>query len=133
MKEETNTILSKVIGGLLLLGLSRGCNMAFNNRNITTPAAKISSRATGLIGHVEKVEYSDGMADVKVYPSFWGHRYASSRLYQDIDGDGLVDKIRINGPEWQMNRLKYVLDRVHDYEKWKDQFDYGDKLLQGKK
>jgi len=114
--------------GILFLG-TRGCNMAFNNRQINKPSCNIVSRATGLMGHVEYVKYKDGSADVKIYPNIWGHRYASSKFYQDLNGDGKIDRVRINGPKWQFHKLKLAATR-DDYEANKKQFDYADRLLQ---
>jgi hypothetical protein len=53
--------------------------------------------------------YNDGSADLKVYPSII--RLASSKLYQDLDGDGPIDRIRINGPEWQYTNHGHLLTR----------------------
>jgi hypothetical protein len=114
--------------GAALLG-ARGCNMAFNNRTINKPAYHTESRATGLAGHVEYTRYSDGSQDVKIYPNL-GHRLFGSELHQDLDGDGLVDRIRQDGPEWKMNRLNGILVRKHDYQANKERFDESDRQLQ---
>jgi hypothetical protein len=115
--------------GLSILG-TRGCNSAFNNRTIDNPAYHTKSHATGIVGHVEYTRYKDGSQDVKTYPGFLSHRIMSSELYQDLNGDGLVDRIRQDGPEWKMHRLKNILIRDYDYSSNKDKFDKADRKLQ---
>ncbi len=114
--------------GAILLG-TRGCDMAFNNRTIDKSAYHTESRATGLTGHVEYTRYSDGSQDVKIYPGF-SHRWFGSELQQDLNGDGLVDRIRQDGPEWKMHRLYDILVREQDYKANKARFDEADKQLQ---
>ena len=117
------------IMGPVLLGV-RGCNMALNNRSIEKSAYHLESRATGLNGHIEYTRYSDGSQDVKKYPGL-GHRLFDSELHQDLNGNGLVDRIRKNGAEWKMNRLSELLAREDDYQSNKERFDEADKQLQG--
>jgi hypothetical protein len=52
-----------------------------------------------------------------------------SKLYQDLNGDGLVDRIRQNGAEWKMNRLADLLVREYDYSSNSSDFDEADKML----
>ena len=113
--------------GAMLLG-ARGCNMAWNNRSTDKPAYRTESRASGLYGHVEYTRYSDGSQDVKEYHGF-AHRLFDSELHQDLNGDGLVDRIRRDGPEWKMHRLNDILERKVDYESNKDRFDKADAQL----
>ncbi len=79
---------------LTLLGI-RGCNNFLNNKHINKGRMfsyhETISYATGLAGHVEFTIYTHGPHDVKIYP---GHRFFDSRLYQDLDGDGHVDRIK---------------------------------------
>jgi hypothetical protein len=126
--------LTKTIGlyaGIMAIffGGIRGCNMAFNNRSIDKPAFRSESRALGIYGHIEYTLYSDGSQDVKEYPGF-AHRFFDSELHQDLNGDGLVDRIRQNGSELKMNRLAELLVREHDYPTHKKRFDKADKQLQ---
>ena len=58
--------------------------------------------------------YADGTQDVKEYPGL-GHRIFDSELRQDLNGDGLVDRIRRNGSELKMHRLSELLVRKNDY------------------
>ncbi len=115
--------------GISLLG-TRGCNIAFNNRTIETPAYHFISRATGLSGHVEYTSYTDGSQDVKIYPGL-GHRFFDSLLYQDLNGDGLVDRIRQNGAEWELNCLDGLYIREFDYDMHREEFDEADVVLGG--
>lgn len=116
-----------VIGGsLLMMG---GCNAAFNNRHVETEAYSMRSRATGLFGHREFTHYADGSMDVKVYPGL-GHRMLGSELYQDFDGNGLVDRIRVNGSEASFHRLKELLVREYDLDEHPEDFLEADELLQ---
>jgi len=106
----------------------RGCNELLNDRDIRTPAYHANSFATGISGHTEYIKYSDGSKDVKTYPGL-GHRWWSTELDQDTDGDGLVDKIRESGPEFTMHRLGDVLVRKYDYQEYKERFDKADAQL----
>lgn len=114
---------------ILSLAGTRGCNMVFNNKDVDKLGRHTISKSTGLLGHVEYTKYNDNSSDLKTYPSILGHRYSSSKLYQDLDGDSKIDRIRINGPEWQMNRIKDILIREYDYEDNQKEFDKGDELL----
>jgi hypothetical protein len=107
---------------------TKGCNRAFNNRTINNQAYHTESRATGLNGHVEYTRYKDGSQDVKIYPGS-GHRMFSSELHQDLDGDGLIDRIRQDGPEWKWHRLNIILVRKFDYQQNQNRFDKADKEL----
>lgn len=134
MKKPTKGGLGLMGFGIAMLfaiscGATRLYNMAWNNKDIKTRGRHTISHATGLLGHNEYTRYNNGSADLKIYPKLLGHRTLSSKLYQDFDGDGLVDRIRINGPEWQMNRLKDILVRDADYEQHRDQFEKADRLL----
>lgn len=114
--------------GTMLLGV-RGCNIFWNNRSLDKSAYHTESKASGLYGHLEYTRYSDGSHDVKEYPGF-AHRLFDSELHQDLNGDGLVDRIRQNGAEWKMNSLSDLLVREYDYDSHKERFDEADKQLQ---
>ncbi len=111
----------------MLLG-AKGCNNFLNNRTIDKPAYHTESQATGIAGHIEYTRYADNSQDVKIYPS-WNHRYWSSELDQDLNGDGIVDRIRLDGPEFKMHRLTDLLVRAQDYSTSKEKFDEADKRL----
>jgi len=111
------------------LGLTKGYNMLCNNRTINKPAYHMESRAIGLNGHIEYTKYADNSQDVKEYPGL-GHRLFDSQLFQDLNGDNLVDIIRKNGSELKMNRVTELLVRKHDYNSNKERFDKADKKLQ---
>jgi hypothetical protein len=121
-----------VILGMLVL-TARGCNNLFNNRLIETNSSKTYSHSTEIIGHNEYTQFKDSSVELKVYPGILGHRYASSKLYTDLNNDGKVDKIRISGPEWKLHRLNKILVRDYDYNSNKDEFDNADKLLYDEK
>lgn len=53
-----------------------------------------------------------------------------SELYQDFDGDGLVDRIRVNGSEVSFHRLKELLVREYDLDEHPEDFLEADELLQ---
>ncbi len=125
---KTYIIALGVSIGIPLL-VARGCTMLFNNKQIVNPAYKTVSYATGLNGHIEYTRYSDGSQDVKSYPGV-GHRMWDSELQQDLDGDGLIDRIRRNGAEWKANSLREILVRTTDYQANKGRFDKADKRLQ---
>jgi len=129
MKDKLKTIGVVATIVAALLGGVRGCNMAWNNRTFDRPAYTSVNYATGLTGHIEYTRYADGSQDVKEYPGL-GHRLFDSELHQDLNCDGLVDKIRRNGAEWKMNRLSELLVREHDYHANKGRFDEADKQLQ---
>lgn len=129
IKDSYKTIGAGIAIVVALLGGVRGCNMGWNNRSTVKPAYQTESRATGLYGHVEFTRYSDGSMDVKEYSGF-AHRLFDSELHQDLNGDGLVDRIRQNGAEWKMNHLSELLVREHDYDSHKDRFDEADTQIQ---
>ena len=129
MKDTLKTIGVGAAIIATLLGGVRGCNMAWNNRTLNKPAYTSVNYATGLTGHIEYTRYADGSQDVKEYPGL-GHRLFDSELHQDLNGDGLVDRIRQNGAEWKMNRLSDLLVREHDYQANKERFDEADRQLQ---
>lgn len=112
MKKHLGSIFLVIFFVILLFGM-RGCNMAWNNREIVRVGYISNSRATGLIGHVEYTRYSDGSQDVKLYHDL-GRRLFGSELYQDLDGDNKIDRIRYNGAEWKLNRLSKILIREDD-------------------
>lgn len=116
------------VGFFALFGGIRGCDMALNNRNITTLAHKTHSYATGLTGHVEYTKYADGSREVVNFPSF-GSRFFDVESHQDLDGDGDVDRIRRIGSELKMNRLSGLIVREQDYDSNKERFDEADSQL----
>jgi len=128
-----SNVLKKIVVYGSILGISllgvRGCDNIFNNRTIKKPSYEVNSYATGITGHVEYIKYANGAQDVKEYPGL-AHRFFDSELHQDLNGDGLVDKIIQNGAEWKMNSLTEILVRQSDYEKNKERFDNADKKLQ---
>ncbi|MFT4308219.1 MAG: hypothetical protein ACMXYM_02510 [Candidatus Woesearchaeota archaeon] len=111
--------------GLGGLGFVTGLNAALNTQTIITPSHTTITRPQGLLGHVELTVFADGSAEVKRYHGF-GHRFFASDFYQDLNGDGRVDRIRRNGPEFAMNRHLGVHVREHDYPEHSDLFDRAD-------
>ena len=117
-----------ILFGGTLLGVW-GYNHLLNNYEWKTPAFRTVSFATGLFGHTEYTKFTDGSQDVKIYPGL-GHRYLDSRLLQDLDGDGTVDRIRENGGELLANSLRNVLVRPFHYQTNRPIFDEADRTLQ---
>ena len=115
-----------IAGGTILV--TKGCNRKYNTQDITTSAYHMVSEPKGLSGHTEYVHFTDGKKELKIYPA-GGHRYNSSTLYIDFNGDGKVDEIRVNGSENRMNRLKELLVRDYDYPSHKQEFTDADKEL----
>ena len=133
IKEKLKTIAMHIVPpaaiiGLALLGAVK-LNHHFNDKQINRPGHHSVSYAEGLFGHVEYTRYPTGAQDVKVYPG-WSHRYCSSKLEQDIDGDNKVDRIRVNGSEMKCNSLQKLLIREFDYQTNKEDFDKADKRLE---
>lgn len=114
-------IIGAIIGG------EWGCNLACNNRTLKHREFENHSFSTGISGHVEYTKYSDGSRDVKVYPTINTYE---SEFYQDLNGDGKVDRIRQNAFGGKMQRLNEILIRTHDYEANQERFDEADKRLQ---
>ncbi len=114
-------VLTGLFGGARLL------NYHFNDTQIRNSAYKAFSYSTGIGGHIEYVKFSDGSQEVKIYPNM---RYdISSELHQDLNGDGLVDRIRMSGSIFTNDRLKDILVREYDYASNKDKFEEADKRL----
>ncbi|MFA6088815.1 MAG: hypothetical protein WC755_03045 [Candidatus Woesearchaeota archaeon] len=133
MDLDTKYFMAKVGTGFLLFsltifGIGRGCNSYFNDKTQNTQSHYTVSKPTGISGHTEYTRYKDGGVDVKVYPNF-GHRYFDSKFYQDINGDGKVDRIRISNGEVRGNSLNKILDREYDYNQNKVEFNGADSLV----
>lgn len=120
----------KAIAVLLTIGLggTKGCNYYYNNRVLTTSAHKTISRAVGLAGHVEYSVFNDGSKEIRIYPVM-GTRNQTSESYQDLNGDGKIDRIRKNASEWKMHHLTSILVRDQDYNSHKEEFNKADSLL----
>ena len=127
MDKDFRSILLYVAATLAMVGATRGCNEFFNTRSITTPAHHTESYATGLTGHVEFTRYTDGAKDIMIYPGL--PRLFDSELLQDLEGDGIVDRIRQNGADWNFHQLTRLLARTPDYAVHKKQFDEADQKL----
>lgn len=125
--------LAKIGAEILVFGVTlggmRACNSAWNDKTIDNSGYKTESHASGIFGHTEFTTYTNGSHDVKIYPGFIDHRYFNSQLSQDLDGDGLVDRIRQDGSEFRMHSLKRILTREHDYNTHKELFDKADNQL----
>lgn len=104
-------------------------NMAWNNLTIETQAYRSVSRAKGLSGHIEYTRYADGSRDVRVYHPL-GHKIFDSELHQDFNGDGKVDRIRVDGADLKFNSLTEILVREQDYKTHRKRFDEADRQLQ---
>ena len=128
MNEWTRNILIWAGTLAFIAGASKGLNMIFNDRTIKGQSYNTESHSTGISGHVEYTLCKDGSRDVKIYPSF-GHTMFSSELYQDLNGDGLVDRIRQEGPAMKNHSLKNILIRKFDYQQNKEIFDKADNQL----
>ncbi len=123
----SSIVIGSVVGCLALVG--RSYNTVMNNRKIDSSAYKTVSYVKGMTGHLEYTKFFDGSQDVKIYPGL-GHNLWDSEFHQDLNGDGLVDRVRRHGAEWKMHRLTELLVREYDYDKNKDRFDEADKQLQ---
>lgn len=118
-----------ILGGAvsLPLGIAYLQNSITTNRTISKPAYVMFSEARGL-GHIEFTKYKDGSSDVKAYPTLrWN---ISSDLMQDLNGDGKVDRIRMQGTWFKKERLNDILVREYDYSKHQSEFDNADSTLQ---
>ena len=129
IKDAWNFIKLPLVGIVLIGGFTRGCNALFNNREVSNEKYNLISKSTGIFGHEEYIRFDDNSAQAKVYPDFLGHRYASSKLYEDLNGDKITDRIRINGPEWKFHKLQDILIREKDYASHKKEFEKGDELF----
>ena len=123
-----NPIKFNVIAILFCLVFIRACDMAWNHGTVDKGTYKTAFYAIGLNGHVEYTKYMDGSQDILLYPGL-GFNFFDSELYQDLDGDGRIDRIRQNAAEWKMNTLNEILIRKQDYERHKKRFDEADVLL----
>jgi len=125
-------LISLASAVLIVLGITtlghKGCNNYFNNRVFSNKSYQTVSYTTGILGHVDFTVYSDCSSDIKVY-SKKGHRFFDSELQQDLDGDGIVDRIRREGSEIKANRLVGILVRKDDYDSNKSSFDRADRML----
>lgn len=121
-----------VMASVIISGI-HGCNRFNNNRVEKNQGYELYSRTVGISGHEEFVRYKDGSQEVKTYSGI-GHRVFSSKLYRDLEGNNLVDQIRVQGGEIKMNKLTKLLIRELDYTTHKGEFNEADnKLLELKK
>ena len=107
--------------------IARGCNYLINDQIFVGHSYKTNSFSTGISSHTEYTKYSDGSRDVKIYPIFGG--ISNSELRQDIDGDGIVDRIRGSGAGWKGHKFTELLIRKDDYQSNKERFNEADKHL----
>lgn len=125
---------TKITAGILIIGIGisflfyRGCNMLMNNRTVKSKGYVMYSQATGIRGRDELVVYHDGSMDVKTYNKYFRHKHSSSKLFQDKNGDGLIDRIRYNAPEYKFHRST-ILVRKFDYDDNKKEFENADSKL----
>ncbi len=110
--------------------MARRYNEYCNNQHLSHPGYAVVSSARGICGHTEYSRYEDGSQDVKVYFGL-GHDLFDSLFYQDINGDGKVDRIRRESGKIKMNRLEELLMRTYDYQQHKKDFDEADRVLRG--
>ncbi len=103
-------------------------NNALNNQAINKPGYSLFSEANGLYGHTEYLRYENGSQEVIIFPS---HRYSYEvKFFNDLNGDGFVDRIRSNGNGLKFNKLQEVLIRKHDFDSHKTEFAEADSTLQ---
>jgi hypothetical protein len=125
-------ILSSYLWVLFLVAffvITCALNTLFNNKSVSGQGFMAVSHVTGIYSHDEYIKYESGAQEVKSYPGI-SHRYGSSVLFEDLDGDNLIDVISTHGSEMSFNRLKLLLLRKYDYPKNKRFFDNADKLLE---
>jgi len=125
VKSWQGIVIKLALCGALIFGP----NYAFNTRKIITPTSIGESKVKGMWGHTEYVIHSNGSQEFKSYSSV-GHKYGSSTFGLDIEGDGKIDVLRINGSELGANRFKDSLIRSLDYSSNKKKFDEADIKLE---
>tara|TARA_Y100000034_G_C6732953_1_gene324834 strand:+ start:244 stop:654 length:411 start_codon:yes stop_codon:yes gene_type:complete len=110
----------------LPLVIPLSCNLVMNNHNHRTPDQKTHSRSSGVYGHEIYTRFSDGSQEVGIHPGY--PRSFESKLFEDLDGDDKVDRIRTTSNEFWMNQ-ENILTRGSDYKSNSKDFDNGDRLL----
>jgi len=118
----------------ILLSYGNWRNHSSNNQIINAPSHKTVSYVHGGFGHTEYTVFKkDGSQEVKIFPKS-GCTLGDSELDQDVDGDGLVDRLRINKGGFGYYRLVglYSRDDKDDYSnpKIRPLFDAADSRLQ---
>lgn len=115
--------------GVSLLGI-RVCNEGLNRQFIPHPGYVLVSYPTDVSSHIEFLRYNDGSHQVKIYPT--PSLFANNNpLFEDFNGDGLVDRIHENSSHtWGLNKHKGLFLRKQDYDTNKEKFDDADKQLQ---
>lgn len=128
--DKTPIIAGTIIVSLglgIVFGLTKACNTHFNHKSISGQSYRAESTDSGyLTGHVEYIRYKDCSQEVTIFESF---QTGSIKNGRDLDGDGLIDIIKINGAYWGNLPLKSILVRKDDYLTHKKEFDEADKLL----
>jgi len=126
---KDRTIIALAIVGVIAtpLAIMRGCNSYFNNKEVDHPSYQTHSFATGIDGHTEFTRYEDGSQEVLTIPSL--HRMWESRISLDIDGDNIVDRIRIIDGEHKSNKSELLI-REDDFDGDRgSEFYYEDKKM----
>ncbi|HLC81083.1 MAG TPA: hypothetical protein VJH68_00315 [Candidatus Nanoarchaeia archaeon] len=127
--------ISAGIIGTMLLGY-KGYYLTGNNSSgeklayeIERSGYQIELHTTGLPGFVEFTRFPDGSQEVKIYPRFPTKSF-NRELHQDLNGDGLVDRIMCNGAEWKIDQSGELLIRKQDYDAHRERFNEADRQLQ---
>ncbi len=112
-------------GGLIALGV-RSCNTHYNDRTEKKQGYQLISFADGVDGHTECVFYEDNSLDVRVQESFSN---GDVTFIQDLDGDGLADRIRVQGSKAERYALDSLLIRKYDFKSHSKEFKEADKTI----
>jgi len=131
----TETLKNKIGEGLLIAAavvgvyfVSNWMNSMHNTKHVVTKGYQLESVSNGMDGHTEFIRYKDGSCDIKIIPK--KESYDDTQYYQDLDGDGLIDRIRRSSNFTTTNRrLTELLIRKHDYSSKKSDFDKADNTL----
>ncbi len=112
-------LLSALVGPVLLGGLAIA-NRVLYNKTIDKPTYHLVSHAKGIAGRTEYVKYRDGSQE------FRNLSILRDEYNQDINGDGVVDRIR----GYRGVRHRGILVREEDYTKYQKEFDEADRELE---
>ncbi len=103
-----------------------------NDYNITRPNLVSNSRPIGKIlsGKIEYTKLKDGSEEIYIDAATFFVRNEKVRIYQNLDGDDKVDRIRVQSYKMRgVTALEDILIRNLDFDQYSKEFEEADKLL----
>lgn len=127
MREKAKTFAIIAAPSLAVIGAGILVTRSCSTYTIDAPNYTSTSEPIGIVGSVEYTRFKDGSEEILVTEhSLQTH----TTLYQNLDGDNKIDRIRFDVRGAGGNsHLEKLLVRSVDFESNKDLFNQADRLL----